>query len=46
MAQKVHVYMCTNGACRHIEKRGGMKKATLGKCPYCKKGSLNYQLSE
>ena len=30
----VYIYLCTNGACRKIERRSGMRKSMIT-CPYC-----------
>ena len=30
----VYVYLCTNGACRYIERRSGMRKSMIT-CPVC-----------
>jgi len=33
----VYVYLCTNGSCRNIERKSGVRKAQIT-CPRC--GSL------
>ena len=34
MAIYIYTFLCTNGACRNIEKESGVKKAQI-RCPKC-----------
>jgi len=37
MSRKVYVYLCTNGSCRNVERRAGVRYSQID-CPIC--GSL------
>ena len=30
----IYTYLCTNGACRNVEKRSGVKRSMI-ECPCC-----------
>lgn len=36
MSTTIYVYICTDGSCRNVERRGGTKKTTID-CPVCGK---------
>ena len=39
----IYVYICTNGACRHVERQGFKRTHT---CPVCKRAQMRLEKTE